>query len=623
MRGIRYSLLACLLVSTSIGCQSQPAPPATLQPASTELLRRSIEYLASDQMEGRGPGTAGIDAAANYIASYFKGLGLAPPPGQKSYFQSFPYITVNGVDPKTNLKTADKSWKPTDDFNPLAISAEADFTGPVVFVGYGITADKDKLGRAIKYDDYANIDVRGKVALALRFEPVDSTGKSRLSPDGWSDHASLVNKAKLAAQHGAAALLIVHPPVHHGPEMLAAISRRFGERPMSISVIHIKQHVAEQLLKSAGAGDLKSLQTSIGETFTPKSFVLNNVTLSGGVALHRNNFELNNVQAFLPAKGKKAKEYIVVGAHYDHLGKGGQGSLAAYAGQIHHGADDNASGTAALMELARLLSNGPPLQRSVIFIAFSGEEQGLLGSQHWVAEPPVPLKNVVAMINMDMVGRVKNNALLVGGTGTAAPFEDILTRIDEQSPLEFKATWRNGVAPSDNTSFVTREIPVLFFFSGTHADYHRPTDTADKINYESEAEVVNVAAKTITEIAGRDDLQFVKVATTNPTSHPTTMSGDPTLRAGGASLGVIPDYSDDSIKGVKITGATPNSAAAKAGLQANDILIQFDTKKIETLYDLTDALNAATPGKTIKLQVIRDGKTITVEATPTVRTRIQ
>jgi hypothetical protein len=612
-------LSVCLLAAIlSAGCRSQSTAPAQLQPASTELIRRSIEYLASDDMEGRGPGTAGLDAASNYIAAYFKALGLQPPPGQISYFQPFHYITVNGVDPKTNLKTADKSWKPTDDFNPLAISAEKDFQGPITFVGYGITADKDKDGKPINYNDYAGFDLHGKVALALRFEPVDSSGKSRLSPDGWSDHAALVEKAKLAAEHGATALLIVHPPTAHGPEMLASISRRFGERPAPIPVIHIKQYIAEHLLKSAGAGDLQTHQASIDNTFTPKSFALNNVTISGGVALNRSNFELNNVQAFLPAKGKRAREFIVIGAHYDHLGRGGQGSLAQYSGQIHHGADDNASGTAALMELARLLSAGPPLQRSILFIAFSGEEEGLLGSQHWVAEPPIPLKQVVAMLNMDMVGRVKNNALLVGGTGTAAPFDDILQHIDEQSPLEFKSTWRNGIAPSDNTSFVAREIPVLFFFSGTHADYHRPTDTADKINYTSEAEVINVAAKVITELSSRDDLQFTKV----PTTGPTTSITDPTLRSGGASLGVIPDYSGDEVKGVKITGTTPNSAAAKAGLQPNDILIQFDTKRIETLYDLTDALNAATPGKTIKLQILRNGQTLTVEATPTVRNRI-
>src|SRR5206468_64022 len=195
MRGIRHFLLVCLLGSLFGGCHSQPSAPAQLQPASTELIRRSIEYLASDQMEGRGPGTAGINAAANYIACYFKGLGLQPPPGQKSYFQPFHYITVNGVDPKTNLKTPDKSWK--------------------------------------------------------------------------TDHDSLVAKAKLAADHGAVALLIVHPPTHHGPEILASISRRFGERPAPIPVIHIKQYVAEDLLKSAGAGDLKSHQTSIDDSFAP------------------------------------------------------------------------------------------------------------------------------------------------------------------------------------------------------------------------------------------------------------------------------------------------------------------------------------------------------------------
>jgi Peptidase family M28/PDZ domain/PA domain len=615
MRGIRHFLLICLLAGLVAGCHGQPAPPAQLQAANTELIRHSIEYLSSDQMEGRGPGTEGINAASNYIACYFKGLGLQPPPGQKSYFQPFHYVTVNGVDPKTNLKTAGKSWKIGDDFTPLAVSSETEFSGPVVFVGYGIAADKDKDGKAIQYDDYANIDVHGKVALALRFEPVDNTGKSRLSPDGWSDHAALLIKAKLAAEHGATALLIVHPPTHHGPELLAAISRRLGDRPATIPVVHIKQHVAEELLKSAGVAGLQSYQSSIDESFAPKSFALNNISISGGVALNRNNYELNNVEAFLPAKGKHAKEYIVVGAHYDHLGRGGQGSLASYAGQIHHGADDNASGTAAIMELARLLSSGPPLPRSVVFVAFSGEEEGLLGSQHWVSEPPVPLKQVVTMINLDMVGRVKDKSLLVGGVGTAAPFEEMLKRLDEQSPLDFKSTWRNGIAPSDNTSFVAHEIPVLFFFSGLHADYHRPTDTADKINYEGEAEVINIAAKAITEIASRDDLAFIAV----PTTGPTTRLTDPTLRSGGASLGVIPDYSGEEVKGVKITGTTPNSAAAKAGLKANDILTQFDTKKIETLYDLTDALNAATPGRTIKLQILRDGKPMTLEATPTAR----
>ena len=174
-----------------------------------------------------------------------------------------------------------------------------------------------------------------------------------------------------------------------------------------------------------------------------------------------------------------------------------------------------------------------------------------------------------------------------------------------------------NLAPSDNTSFVTRDIPVLFFFSGMHADYHRPSDTADKINYPAEAEVVNVAAKIVKELSSRDDLQFIK----SPTTGPSTRLSDPTLREGGASLGVIPDYSGEEIKGVKITGTSPGSAADKAGLLANDILIQFDTKKIESLYDLTDALNAATPGKKIKVQVLRDGKVVTVEATPTVRSR--
>jgi hypothetical protein len=586
---IRRTTAAWLVAAIAIssGCQAQTTAPATLQPASQELARKSIQLLSSDDMEGRGIGTNGLESAANYIASYFEGLGLKPPPEQKSYFDPFTYSTVKGVGPKTRLNNDQRAWKAGDDFNPLALSAEESFEGPVIFVGYGLATDKDKDGKPISYDDYAGADVRGKVALAMRFEPVDGTGKSRLTSDGWSDHASLITKSKLAASHGATALLVVHPPDHHGPEMLSPTNRTFGEALASIPVLHIKQHVAEHLLKTAGEGDLKSFQSAIDSGFAPRSVALKGVNVSGQVSLERNNYQLKNIHAYLPGKGKKAREFIVVGAHYDHLGRGGPGGFRGNQGQIHHGADDNASGTAAMLELARLLSQTAPLERSIIFIAFSGEEHGLLGSQHWVNKPPVPLKQIVAMVNMDMVGRVRNDTLLVGGTGTAAAFDDILKRADDASPLQFKATWRDGVAPSDNTSFVTKQIPVLFFFSGTHPDYHRPTDTADKINYSAHAEVINVAARVIKEIA--------------------------------ASLGVVPEYGGEEGKGVKITGTSPGSAAAAAGLQANDVLIQFDQKKIETLYDLMDALNTATPGKPIKLKVLRDGKELTVDATPTER----
>src|SRR5258705_42583 len=318
MRGaptlIRRLTAAWLLVLFFIatGCHSQTAAPQPLGPASTESLRRSIEYLSSDALEGRGPGTAGIDSAANYIASYFEGLGLKPPT-KSGYFQPFKYTTVTGVDPKTRLASGEKSWKAGEEFNPLSISAEKEFSGSIAFVGYGIAAKKDRDGKDINYDDYAGIDVKGKVALALRFEPVDSTGKSRLTNDGWSENAAIANKAKLAAQHGAAALLIVHPPLHHGLEILSGAGRQLGESISSIPVLQIKQHVAEQLLTTAGAGDLKSFQSAIIDTFIPRSSLLAKVQVSGDVALHRNIYDLKNVTAGLPCKGKHAQEKNLVG----------------------------------------------------------------------------------------------------------------------------------------------------------------------------------------------------------------------------------------------------------------------------------------------------------------------
>jgi hypothetical protein len=608
---LRTTLPLLLTLAVALGCNSTPTVPVPItERASIDALKKSVEYLASDDMEGRGIGTEGLELAAKYIAGYFGGLGLQPPPGNDDYFQPFEHTTIAGVGDATKLSVNDKAYQTGEDFQPQAMSAEKTFSGNVVFVGYGISGAKSLSGE--EYDDYAGVDVTGKVVLALRFEPKDDTGKSRLSKEGWSDHAAIARKAKSAADRGAVAFLYVHPPTHHGPEMLTPLARARGEA-QSIPVLQVRQAVAEELLRIADAGALSTYQSAIDKSFAPRSVVLRKVNVDGAVEMKRTSSTLKNVTACLPGKGKLAKEYIVVGAHYDHLGRGGFGSRSPRSNEIHNGADDNASGTAGMLEIARLLSRAPDQQgRSVLFVAFTGEEQGLLGSQHWVEHPPVPLESVKAMINLDMIGRIAGTSLMIGGTATSAAFPPLITLADAQSPLEMKTVWANGFAPTDTTSFVARRIPVLFFWSGTHVDYHRPTDDADKINYEGAAETVNIVANVLQELRIRRDLYY----SAGPTTGPSTQESTPGLRAGGASLGVIPTYGEDEgASGMKIQGTSPGSPAEKAGLKPGDVLTAIGDRKITSVYGLTDVLNERKAGDVVEIKFLRDGMEHSTEAT--------
>lgn len=583
-----------------------------------ETLQKSVHYLASDELEGRGMGTQGLETAAQYIGGYFSGLGLKPPPGQNDYFQEFTYTAITGIAPQTRLAInqlpagGPNGPQAAPDFVPLTISAEGEFQGPVAFVGYGI--------RTKDYDDYAGVDLRGKVALALMHQPHDAEGRSRLGRDRWSD----MRKARLAAERGAAALLLVHPPAHHGAENLDATIERWPMEAAPIPVIQVSAEIANRMLRDAGTGDLATYQSQIDGTFTPHSLILRRSHVNGAVAFARTTYRLRNVTALLPGKGMRAKEYIVVGAHYDHLGRGGFGSLAPGSREIHNGADDNASGTAAIMEIARLFSISDRLPRSILFVAFSGEEHGLLGSRHWVENPPVPLKRVVAMLNFDMVGRVRDNRIMIGGASTAGPFEELLRRADDASPLAISTmisestaqtagfNWSAGVAPSDSTSFVLRRIPVLFFWSGNHPDYHKPTDDADRINYDGLAQTVDLATEVIRHLSITRDLRYTEPPSS---TRPTTQPADPSVRSGGATLGIVPEYGEPTVRGVKLAGTMPGSPAAKAGLLPGDVLVEFDGRKIDGIYDLTDALSDATPGETVKLRLLRNGDFVEMSVT--------
>jgi len=606
-----YSIVAVLsLLASGGGCNSHSpiaARPATTQAATEKdqeiaTLRHIEYYLASDELEGRGIDTPGINTAAEFIRTWFQAEHLKSPPGISAYFQPFDYSSAAGIDPATTLKSGSTTYKLEDDFMAMSFSAEAKFAGDVVFAGYGITWPEKK------YDDYADLDVKGKVVLVMRFEPHDSKGKSLFEPSAWSSHATFISKAKNAAEHGAVALMLVNPPDHGNPDVMVPFAGQYPGSSSPIPVLQVEQHVVKDWLSKAGAPDLQTLQDNIDTNAKPDSLALKAVHIEGNVKIERVTRHLKNVMCYVPGTGPNADEFVIVGAHYDHLGRGGPGSLAPRSHEIHHGADDNASGTTSILALADRLSKSPPLPRSILLVTFSAEEEGLIGSQQFVTHPPVPLSKVVAMLNLDMVGRLKDEQLLVGGQGTAAAFDAILKRADRETGLQIKDFGRGGIGPSDHTSFALKKIPVLFLFTGLHSDYHRPTDTADKINYEGMEQILNFSQRLIEELADMPRQQYVGISDQSA-SH---------IMGGGAraSLGVVPDYSSgDSTQGVKITGTSPDSAAEKAGLKADDILIRFDDKKIDNIYDLTDALASAKPGQKVKIRVLRDGKEITVDAT--------
>ncbi len=371
--------------------------------------------------------------------------------------------------------------------------------------------------------------------------------------------------------------------------------------------------VAEGWLKSAGKS-LAELQQGIDNSSHPNSFVLpESAQVSLAVNIEHMHAKVANVVGYLPGK---TDEYIVIGAHYDHLGYGDSNSLApSQIGQIHFGADDNASGTAGVLELARIFSQrarqGEQLKRGILFITFSGEELGLLGSADWVNHPTLPLDKAVAMINMDMIGRLRDDKLYVGGVGTAAGFRSMVEQAADKDGFHVDYSFR-GESSSDHTSFLSKKIPVLFFFSGLHSDYHKPSDTWDKINAQGGARIVTLVEQLAGEIANGDPEPRFVAAAAIPNPHGEGV-GD-AVSGYGPYFGSVPDFGAE-IDGVKFADIHAQSPAGKAGLKAGDVLVQFGGMTIHNLYDFTDALRRSHVGQTVEVKVLRNGQPVTARVT--------
>jgi hypothetical protein len=573
---------------------------------------RHIRYLASDELKGRGNGTQELDKAAEYIASQFKSSGLQPAGNKGTYFQEFLVTTGSQLGPGNTL-TLDIGHTPhsavlNKEFTPFGIGEKTEVSGELVFAGYGISAEE------FNYDDYKGLDVTDKIVLALAHEPREKDSGSRFNGIQITPHGQDNTKAINAKYRGARAILIVQDPANHSEPDIQPTVAGAQVDDLGICALRISRGLAQRLLDPLKK-DLLEVQKQIDQEMAPQSF---SVPALARVKMDvvRVRKTVRNVVALLPGKDRSVSdETVILGAHYDHLGFGGRSSMSPQSvGEIHNGADDNASGTAGLIELAAALAKDKPEpRRSYLFIAFAGEELGLNGSQHWTRNPTRSIEKSVAMLNMDMIGRLSGNQIVMAGIGTSPAFPELVKNAATHSGIEVKTT-QSGYGTSDHTSFYVSNIPVLFFFSGLHSDYHRPSDDTDKINAAGATKILNMVYWIATELNRRETRpQFTKV------QEPMTTGAVPAGGSGyGAFFGSIPDMTDE-VQGVRFSDVRPNSPAAKAGLKGGDTLVQFDGFAVKTLEDFTYMLRTHKPGQTVDVTVLRDGKPLTVKVTLEVR----
>ncbi len=590
----RLFLLAAILLFSSITAQNKIHNPEI----TSQEIKADLSYLASDAMKGRFTGSKEERLAGDYIRDEFKLYGLEPA-FNGSWFQEFPFIEKVEMTKANSLSISlnNKSVKLTagKDFVTLSYSGKGKAAGEIVFAGYGISAPK------LNYDDYAGIDVKGKIVLIMKNHPEHDSSKSE-----FDKYASFRNKATVAKEKGAAAIILVNGFAPKNDDDPLAELRYDGAPAMKeICVQQVKRNFVADLFRTEGK-DFSSLQSEIDRSKKPSSFIFTKSKASLSTEIKEIEKKGRNVAGMLTGSDPVLKnEYIVIGAHYDHLGIDQLKESSMYKGkdnQIHNGADDNASGTSGLLEVAeKLASMKGLLKRSVIFAAFSGEELGILGSTYMTNNFPFDIKNVTCMLNMDMIGRLNDeNSLTIIGSGTAAEWKEILNK---KNSYGFKLGMSDGGSGgSDHQAFSNKNIPVLFFFTGTHSDYHKPTDDADKINYDGEAKVVNYVFDIALELENLSKrLQYVKVE-------------EPVARAAGGrarvTVGTVPEFGYNG-NGYKLSGTTEGSPAAKAGLKAGDIIVKFGPKAVGNIYDFMYAMQDYKAGDKVDVVVLRDGKEIT------------
>jgi Zn-dependent M28 family amino/carboxypeptidase len=581
---------------------------------SAERIAEHIRFLASDQLRGRRAGTPDADQAANYIADEFKKYGLTPA-APSGFLEPFTFVSGVKLGDSNYLHVKASGIESTlaigTDYMPLAFSSSVAVRGPVVFGGYGISAPEQQ------YDDYKAIDVKRKIVMIMRGSPDGDNPHGRFA-DYTAPGREIEFKTLAARQKGASGIMFISDAESFKDDPLSRLRYDLNFLDAGIPAVVLSRDAASRLLGIAGiklpAADDSARQAA------PAADDLPGVDSQIKTDVIRIESTTSNIVGLIKgADPQLTTEYVVIGAHYDHLGLGGPESLSQNPyGQIHHGADDNASGTAAVLELARVLAeHRQQLKRSIIMASFSGEEEGLLGSAAYTRNPPVPLSSTVAMINMDMIGRLRLNMLMVSGTATSPAWKPLLEELNKKDVAgradggagngRFKlALGDDGYGPSDHQSFYIRDIPVLFFFTGSHDDYHKPSDTADKINAEGIKQVAELVGEVAIRVADEPSrIAFTKV---KKESKPA---------AGGfrVYLGTVPNYAEQA-DGLKLDGVRPDSPAERAGLKAGDIVVKLSHVDVKNVYDYTYALEELKAGVEVDMVIRREGKLIMLKITP-------
>ncbi len=642
-------------LAAAIGLLTGPAPAfarAEDRPGANILAPASAEVLAADSraftanntalahpfFEGRAPGTRGNQLAADMLEFHFKNLGLAPAFADDqtgvpnaSYRQTFEFgktARVLGQSAEWTAGGAPVTLEAGKQFNVLAFSGSGEATGPLVFAGYGINMGEDG------YTSFPDgTDLTGKIVLLFRFEPMDEDGRSRWGQDNWTYHSQLESKISAVARRNPAGIILAHPPgldddwvneqrdrLKQDPlpalETFESVSAMTG--PAKVPVVMVTIEVAEALVKAASPQrfllDLRKAADAKGEVVE-----LDGVTVTLRADVERSPILTSNIGGIVKGSGALADEYIVIGAHYDHVGYGKFGAQPENRGKIHPGADDNASGTAGLMVLAEKLANAcrampaDTPRRSFLLIAFTAEESGLNGSRHYTRHMIADKSRHYLMMNMDMIGRLRESPPLeVSGVGTGEGLEEFVKPYLDSSGLVTKSL-PGGQGPSDHASFDNAGIPVLFFFTGLHEQYHKPTDTPDLINPEGAARIIDLAYRIGLGAAERPDAM--------PHTRPGRDGGDPHEPASPGPVpvkvrfGVTPGSYGEEKGGVLFDAVAEGWSAAKAGLKAGDRLIRWNGQDVPNVESWMPLLGTAKPGDVVKVTVIRDGKEMDFDVT--------
>ena len=548
---------------------------------NNEDINEILNFIASDSLKGRLPGTPEDSILLNFIAKEFKSVGLKAP--QDGFLQAFDLITGMEVGEETYLKFDDKTYILKEEFYPSGYSSKGTFSTEAVFCGYGFTIEGEKVSR----NDYENVDVDGKWAVILRGAPNENPEIKKFSKDR--------DKVMLAADKGALGVLLVSGENYNEQD---ALNLKLDRQPaVNIPVIQVKRNIIEDIFLNEL--NLSTIEKEL-ESSVLKNEIVSNQKLSAQLDLNKLNTPTANVIGMLLGTDpEKRNEWIVIGAHHDHLGMGGPGNSSRMPDTIavHNGADDNASGVSAVIELASYFSSkNITSSRSLLFVTFGAEEKGLIGSKYFVNNCPVPTEDILSMVNIDMIGRMSPDSVLqVGGVGTSAEAKDLLEDINKSYNLKLTLS-EAGYGPSDHASFYTKDIPVFFFSTGAHQDYHTPFDDIDSLNIDGLRISVDFISELIATLDKVDSLAYQEAG-------PKASSGKG--YTGSVTLGIMPDVSGADTTGLKVLAVTKGKPGYNSGLQKGDIIVAFDGNKVGNIYDYMYRLKTYKTGNSAIVSVLR------------------